>query len=75
MKKFLLLVTGFGVSALTFAQESTGLDLNAFLGSLKTETEGQVESMLPILGEIATVGIVLFLALWAFRAVKRFLGR
>lgn len=75
MKKALVMLGVVGVSALSFAQEASGLNLTQFMGTLQTTTENQVTTMLPLLGEIATIGIVLFLALWAFRAVKRFLGR
>lgn len=75
MKKALLFGVGLGLSALSWAQETTTLDLTDYMGQLQDSAETQVESLLPLLGEIATIGIVLFLALWAFRAVKRFLGR
>lgn len=75
MKKALLFGVGLGLSVLSWAQETTTLDLTDYMGQLQDSAETQVENLLPLLGEIATIGIVLFLALWAFRAVKRFLGR
>ena len=74
MKKVLTLCTLGGMSALAFAQDATTLDLTTYMTNLTTETESQVETLLPLLGNVAVIGIVLFLAIWAFRMVKRFLS-
>lgn len=77
IRKTLAVVSAVGVSALSFAQEgSAGNEaLNQYMGSLISNTTTEVNAFLPQLGQIAVIGLVLFLALWAFRAVKRFLGR
>lgn len=78
MRKALVLFGTVGVSALSFAQESSvdiQQNLTTYLNTLKGTTTSSVAGIMPILGEIATIGIVVFLAFWAFRAIKRFLGR
>lgn len=74
MKKVLAFCSFVGMSALAFAQDATTLDLTTYMTNLTTETESQVETLLPLLGNVAVIGIVLFLAIWAFRMVKRFLS-
>lgn len=77
IKKTLAVVSAVGASALSFAQESAvgNEALGQYMNSLVSNTTSEVNAFLPQLGEIAVIGLVLFLALWAFRAVKRFLGR
>ncbi len=75
MKKILACIASVGAGALAFAQETgTTLDLTDYMDNLQSATESQVETLLPLLGDIAVIGIVLFLALWAFRMLKRFLS-
>lgn len=74
MKKALAICSAFGLSALALAQDAAGLDLTTYMTTLTTETENQVETLLPLLGNVAVIGIVIFLAIWAFRMVKRFLA-
>lgn len=77
IKKSLAVVSAVGASALSFAQEGAAGNeaLTQYMGTLVNNTTAEVNAFLPQLGEIAVIGLVLFLALWAFRAVKRFLGR
>lgn len=76
IKKMIAAVAAVGASALSFAQDATAnVALGNYMDSLVENTTTEVNAFLPKLGEIAIIGLILFLALWAFRAVKRFLGR
>lgn len=77
MKKALAMLGIVGVSAMSFAQEAANAstELKTYMEGLEGDVTANINNILPVLGEIATIGIVVFLAFWAFRAVKRFLGR
>lgn len=77
MKK-LLLLCGSGLMSLSLmAQDAAGsaVDLGQYMTNLENSARSQVEAILPSLGQIAVIGLGLFMALWAFRALKRFMGR
>ena len=76
MKK-LLLLCGTGLMSLSLlAQDaSNAVNLTEYMTNLENSARSQVESILPSLGQIAVIGLGLFMALWAFRALKRFMGR
>lgn len=76
MKKLLLLCLTGLTSLSLFAQEGgASVDLSQYMTNLQTSAQTQVNAILPSLGQIAVVGLGLFMALWAFRALKRFMGR
>ena len=77
MKKLLLLCGTVFTSLSLMAQDasSSAIDLGEYMSNLEGAARSQVESILPSLGNIAVVGLGLFIALWAFRALKRFMGR
>lgn len=74
MKKALLVVTSVGCSVLALAQDTSSIDLSDFMGKLETAANSQASTLLPLLGQVATIGLVLSLAYFAFRMVKRFLS-
>lgn len=76
MKK-LLLLCGTGLMSLSLLAQDAGsaVNLTEYMTNLENSARSQVESILPSLGQIAVIGLGLFMALWAFRALKRFMGR
>lgn len=75
-KKMLTGGIAFGVTALSFAQDAGAtVDLTTYMTNLQNSAASQANAIMPQLGQIAIVGLGLFMALWAFRALKRFLGR
>lgn len=60
------------------AQESAGTAdaaFTTFMNDLKDGITSKVTEMLPILGGVAVVAMVIFLAMFVYRKVKSFVGR
>lgn len=75
-KKMLTGGIAVGVTAFSFAQDAGAtVNLTEYMTNLQNSAASQANAIMPQLGQIAIVGLGLFMALWAFRALKRFLGR
>lgn len=72
---FALAVTALTLPAL--AQDASGADaaFTTFMTELKTSITAKVVQALPILGGVATVALVVFIAMWGFRKIKAFMSR
>lgn len=65
-----------GVSSLAMAETSAAdTAFTTFMSTLQTDITAKVTAMLPILGAIAGVALIIFLALYVYRKVKTFMGR
>lgn len=72
---FALSATALTLPAL--AQDTSAADtaFTTFMTELKTSITDKVVEALPILGGVATVALVVFIAMWGYRKIKTFMGR